>query len=124
MSTSKIKEDASKINGVFAEWDDPKAFRVYLISEDGESEPLRAAFMDESLHCRLFQACFLANPKDFAGQSVEDRLVGWSKEAPAKRAVKAVQKELKKIAKGEPGPTREQVSFAAQLALILKKPKG
>jgi hypothetical protein len=45
--------------------------------------------------------------------------------APAKRAATAVKKELKKIAKGLPGPTMADVAFAAQLAMIMtKKPKG
>jgi hypothetical protein len=56
----------------YAEWDDPHAFRVYLVEEydEFENKPLKASYTENDTHGRLFRACFLANPKDFAGQTV------------------------------------------------------
>jgi hypothetical protein len=115
-----------KIIDAFAEWDDPHAFRVFLVREepDDESEledpqPMEAVFgldsWDDPIEARLYKAAFVACWKDLAGRPAVDRVLGFEKEAAAKRVAKAVKAELKRIEKGEPGPTDEAVSLTAQM---------
>ena len=116
--------DDRKIVDAFAEWDDPDAFRVYLVREGEEgnldlAKPMEAVIVDGgAVECRLYKAVFCANPKDFRRQDHE-RLLGFNREAPAKRAAKAVKRELAKTAKGEPGPD----SFTMQIAVLLARGK-
>ena len=119
--------DERKVVDVCVEWDDPKAYRVFLLREGDDwdnASPLEAAYgsdsLDDPLMVRLYQAAYCDNPKDFAGRDVRHDL-GWEKDAPAKRAAKAVKKELKRIEAGEPGPTREQIAWAAQIGRALAR---
>lgn len=106
-----------------AEWDyRDQTFRVYLMREgDDEGQPLQAAITDGSLDTRLYRAALCANAKDFTG--AHERVVGFEKEAAARRCAKAVKVELKRIAKGEPPVSDHTLSMAAQIAQILKKGK-
>lgn len=77
-----------------AEWDDPEAFRVYLL-QDGDAEPvaLKKIHSGTTTMARLYRAAFAANARDFVGIPAQGRDLGWSKEAPAKRAAKACRAE-------------------------------
>jgi hypothetical protein len=117
----------SKIVEAFAEWDDPDAFRVFLVREvDGEDgierddgTPMEAVYTGDSVEQRLFFAAMGACPKDFVGRDA-GREIGWPKEAPAKRVAKAVNAELKRIEKGDPPPDPHAVSMGLQIAKIMK----
>lgn len=90
----------------YAEWDDPDAFRVFLMYSDDTSEPVEAEYHTQgewTLNQRLYYAMVLANPRDFVGKPTS-REIGWPTKPPAERAAKAANKELKRIAKGEPPP--------------------
>ena len=114
---------ARGIVDVHAGWDDrDQTFRVYLMREgDDEGQPLQAAITDGSLDARLYRAAFAANARDFTG--AHERVVGFEKEAAAKRCAKAVKAELKAIANGKPPVSDHTLSMAAQIAQILKKGK-
>lgn len=120
--------DKRKIVDAFAEWDDPHAFRVYLL-RDGDD--IDAALPMEAVHevlgadallARLYKAAFVANAKDFAGRDAIDRVLGWPTKAPAERCVKAVKRELRRLEEGKPGPSNEAIQIA--LMLLPKKYRG
>lgn len=127
MRTTREKPDLEglKIVEAYAEWDDPDAFRVFLRyeSKDGlreETVPLEAEYMPNgTVEQRLYYAAVYANPGDFVGRPA-DREIGWEKEPPAKRAAKACNAELKRIAKGEAPPDPQAVSLGLQLAAVMK----
>lgn len=117
----------TKIVEAFAEWDDPHAFRVFLAREDADGFPdmdsatPMESVLDtetETVEGRLYRAVILACARDIAHQQYE-RVLGWPTEAPAKRAAKAVNAELARIAKGEPGPSTVAIQFA--LAAVSKR---
>lgn len=125
-----MTESKGKIVDAYAEWDDPDAFRVFLVREDehgnadlDNAKPMEAVhdFGDEcaTVEGRLYRAAFVRCARDFAGRPV-DRVLGWSKEAPAKRVAKAVKSELARIENGEPGPSAQ----AVRLAIMLLPRKG
>jgi hypothetical protein len=111
----------SNIVDVYHEWDDPHAFRVYLVREGGpeEGEPMEAVYAGDSVECRLFRAAFVKCHKDLGPQDACDRVLGFEKEAAAKRVAAAVKKELKAIEKGAPAMSDEQFSLAVQIAKML-----
>ncbi len=112
-----------KIVDAYAEWDDPDAFRVFLMYDNDDTEPVEAEywhFGEWTLNQRLFYAMVRDNPKDFVGRPA-DREIGWLKEPPAKRAAKAVNKELARIAKGEPPPDLQTVNMGLQIAEMMSK---
>ncbi len=106
------------------EWDDPEAFRVYLIPEDGEPVALEKVHMGATTMARLYRATFAANARDFVDMPAQGRDLGWPKEAPAKRAAKACRAELKRIAEGLPGVDDATLGMAAQIGRILAGGKG
>ncbi len=108
-----------KIVDVYADWDDPHAFRVFLAYEtsgegDIEYRPMRAEHFD-GIEARLYRAAFRDCAKDVANQPVQQGPLGWATEAPAQRVAKAVKKELDRIEKAQPGPS----DAAIQMALML-----
>jgi hypothetical protein len=118
----------------YAEWDDrAKLFRVYLIpaapegnddfDEIANTKPMESMFTGDSMEARLYRAAFCACPKDFGTFKIGEP-VGWTTEAPAKRVAKAVTKEIANAKAGKPAPTDEQVSFVAQLHVVLNKKRG
>lgn len=110
----------------YAEWDDPHAFRVFLMFSDDTTEPVEAEyhhFGEWTLNQRLFAAMMRDNPKDFIGRPA-DREIGWGKEPPAKRAAKAVKKELARIAKGEPPPDMQRINMGLQIAAMMRPKKA
>jgi hypothetical protein len=124
-----------KIVDAYVEWDDRgNAFRIYLAREEPElgeddiysepePEPMEAVHDDlgtETVEGRLYKAAFCRCPKDVGYMLANDRVLGWPKEAPAKRVADAVKKELAKIEAGEPGPT----DLAIQVAVIRAKGKA
>jgi hypothetical protein len=117
-----MSEPKGRIVDAFAEWDDPHAFRVFLIREkDGEQDdgaPMEAVHgvdpLDDPIEARLYKAAFCAHPKDFRGEY--DRVLGFKTRTPAERAAKAVKKELKRIEKGEPGPDNLSMQLACMIA--------
>jgi hypothetical protein len=113
------------IEDVYAEWDDPDAFRVFLMYSDNTTEPIKAEYhhADEwTLNQRLFAAMIHDNPKDFVGQKAGE--IGWERRPPAVRAAKAVKKELARIAKGEPPPDMQKVSLGLQIATMMMPRKA
>ncbi len=109
-----------------AEWDDPHAFRVFLMYSDDTSEVVEAEYHHSgewTLNQRLFYAMQYDNPKDFVGREV-DRDLGWDKEPPAKRAAKAANKELKRIAKGEPPPDKQKTALGLQIMAMMMPRKA
>lgn len=114
-----------------AEWDDHgDVFRVYLErtyvdtdeyrgeeKDPNEMRPLRSDILGETVDARLYLAAFCAHPRDFRG--AHERLVGFDSRPAAERAAKAVTKELKRIERGEPGPS----AFEVQVALMRAKGK-
>lgn len=118
----RVSDDRKIVDAVVA-WDDPHAWRVYLVREGDENldlaQPMDTVIADGgAVECRLYKAVFCANPKDFRNQEHE-RLLGFETEAPARRAAKVVKKELARIAKGEPEPD----TFAIQVALLFARSK-
>ncbi len=107
-----------KIVDVYHEWDDPHAFRVFLVREGGpeEGEPMEAVYLGDSIECRLFRAAFVKCYRDLGKQDAIDRVLGFEKEAAAKRVAAAVKAELKRIEKGEPAMTQQDVAWAVQIA--------
>lgn len=117
-------EESEPVTDAYAEWDDPNAFRVYLVRDDDTAKPMKAHYRDDgTVEARLYRAAFLKCPKDFINTEISVGAVGWPTAASAKRVAKAVNAELKRIAKGEPGPTDADISFAAQIARIMKPKK-
>ena len=114
----------NQIIDAIAEWDDRgQTFRVYLTREgQDESQPMEARLTEETIESRLYRAAFMKCYKDFLDKPHE-RVLGFEKEAAAKRVAKAVNAELKRVAKGEPGPTLHQVSMTAQIAGIMSGKK-
>ena len=116
---------AGTIIHAYPEWDDRDGkFRVYLVRADGEggddfdsAKPMQSEILGESIEARLYRAAFCAHPKDFRGE--HERVLGFDKEPPAKRAAAAVKKELKAVAAGKDGPS----NFAIQIACVLAKGK-
>lgn len=109
------------IISAYHEWDDPHAFRVYLVREGGPDagEPMEAVYTGDSVECRLFRAAFLKCYKDLAHQEVGEPVLGFQKEAAAKRVAKAVNAEIKRIKKGEPPMTDEQFAIGLQIAKLM-----
>lgn len=129
---SKTNDTKGKIVDAYAEWDDPHAFRVFLVreGEDGQpdldnAKPMEAVhdFGDEceSIEGRLYRAAFVKCAKDFVGVTALRGPIGWPKEGPAKRVAKAVKAELARIEKGEPCPTKGAVQLAT---MLVPKRKG
>lgn len=121
-------ENHGKITDVYVEWDDPHAFRVFLV-RDGDmdhAEPMSGAGHVErgSVEERLFRAAFVKTPKDFMDQPACEKSLGWPKKGPADRVLKAVRAELVRIDRGEPAVDDGTVSMAAQIAKILYSKKG
>lgn len=124
MSERKILEAVAS-----GAWAEGGLCRVCLIREDenGEpedldsAEPMKAEL--DSLYpieTRLYQAAVCAHPKDFGSGDAQDSEIRFAKEAAAKRCAKAVNAELKRIEKGEPGPSNVALQFAA---MMMRKPK-
>ncbi len=130
-ATRTVDDDGRPITAATAEWDDQgEAFRVYLErtyvdpdeyrgeeKDPNELRPLRSDILGDTVDARLYLAAFCAHPRDFRG--AHERLVGFDTRPAAERAAKAVTKELKKIARGEPGPSE----FEVQVALVRAKGK-
>lgn len=121
--------EKGKIVDAFAEWDDrDQTFRVYLVREEPdrddetspeEPQPMEAAILDGSVEARLHKAAFVRCWRDFTGD--HERVLGFAKRTSAERVAKAVKAELKRIEKGDPGPTDHEVHMTAQLALMLRR---
>jgi len=124
-SATTATPTAGTIVDAHHEWDDRDGkFRVYLVRADGEggddfdsAKPMQSEILGESIEARLYRAAFCAHPKDFRGE--HERVLGFDKEPPAKRAAAAVKKELKAVAAGKDGPS----NFAIQIACVLAKGK-
>lgn len=123
-----MSDSKGKIVDAYAEWDDPHAFRVFLVREDQDGHPdldnakpmeskIETGDVCATVEGRLYRAAMIRCTKDFVG--VRDKVLGWPKKAPAERVAKAVSRELDRIAKGEPCPT----AAALQLVLMLL-PRG
>lgn len=123
-ATGTDSETNGKIVDAYVEWDDPRAFRVYLIREvtrnDGDGPcldlddgtPMESVMTGDGVEARLYRAAFLHATKDVARLDACDRVLGWATEAPAKRVAKAVKVELARIEKGEPAPSIEAIQIA------------
>ncbi len=119
MSRDDNAPSTAKVVGAYAEWDDPTCFRVYLVrDDDSDPEPLRSGLFGAGEHVRLYRAAIAANARDFT-QDARERLVGFEKEAQAKRAAVAVKRELKRIEKGEPPIDDHALYMAAQIGQML-----
>ncbi len=118
-----VMNDDDKITDVYVEWDDPRAFRVYLVRAGGEDDarPMRNVGHAQrgSVEERLVRAAFVKNPKDFMSIPMHEQSLGWSKKGPAERAAKAVKTELVRIERGEPEVDDATVNMAAQLAKVM-----
>lgn len=116
-----MSDEEGKVVDASAQWDDQDGiFRVHLIREkDGtrdDGTPMEAVIVDGGeTECRLYQAVFCANPRDFMDKA-HTRDLGFEKRAPAERAAKAVKRELQRIEKGEPGPDAMTIQVAIMLA--------
>lgn len=124
----------------YAEWDDPHAFRVFLVLGDQHpgldpidcddedclcchesvAMPAFGGTDDGTIESRLYRAAFVACPKDIAKLTVDRRALDFATKPPAERVARAVKKELAAIAAGKPGPT----DFAIQVALLRVPRKG
>ncbi len=117
-----MSEDA-KVVDVYADWDDPYAFRVFLAYETGDGDidyrPMRAEHFGDSVAVRLYRAVMRDCARDLAKRTVSNEPLGWPTEAPAKRVAKAVKEELARIEKGEPGPSDMAIQMA--LAMLPKR---
>lgn len=116
-----------EVVSAYAEWDDPDAFRVFLMYSDDSVEAVEAEYHvggEWTLNQRLYYAMVRDNPKDFVGRPADRGEIGWDKEPPAKRAAKAVNAELKRIAKGEPPPDPQEVTLWLQAATMMMPRKA
>lgn len=114
----------------YAMWDDPDCFRVYPRREDAPRDdddvspeplpkPMEAVLLGESVEVRLYRAAYLACSRDFTGAHA--RVLGFKTEAAAKRVARAVNAEIKRIAKGQPPPTTEALGLVAALAMAPRR---
>lgn len=112
--------DEVKYTNAYADWDDrEQAFVVYLEdSDESREEPIQAEYSGNSIDARLHMAAFCAHPKDFANLEMHRGALTFPKKTQAARAAKAIKKELKRIEKGEPGPDRETIAWAVQIARV------
>jgi hypothetical protein len=78
-----MSDAKGKIIDAYAEWDDPRAFRVYLVREgaDDDGAPMRAHYSDDgTVEARLYRGGGRSarRPKQRAAMGSLRRLRGWT----------------------------------------------
>ena len=106
-------------DSAYAEFDyEANEFRVFLTrTDDKDSDQLRSEFEGDALMVRLYKAAFVACPKDIGNLKITPGKLecGWDKNPPAQRVAKAVERELGRIAKGDPPISEAVVQLALQM---------